>query len=394
MKPLRTIGAGTFVVLGCVVVLFASLAVWVNRTVVSTDGWVDTVGPLSREEAVATAASEALTNQIADALDLQSYAEENLPEQAQALAAPLGIAVRNFVENEIHDVILSDPFNTLWVEANERAHALFVRFMEDDLPAADRAEGVVIDLRKAVEEADARLEQRGIDLFEGDVPADVGQIHLFDEGRVENVRSGWDLLKALDWALVVIALVLFGAAVLVSRRRRRTGIHIGIGIVITMAVFAVGVRFTRNLLFGDIQRDEVRAAADAIWNDLRAGLLQQTVVLFVFGLLLAFGLWVTGPGPQAVRLRGFLSRQLASLRSGRVDGEGAIVTGSTSGLGAFLRDHRRVVEGGALALAIVVLLLLPRLSAVILIVAAALLVVFVGVVEFLAGPSTPQQSEA
>lgn len=310
MKALRTIGAGTLVVLGCVVVLFASLAVWLNRTVVSTDGWVDTVGPLSREEAVATAAAEALTTQIGDALDLQSYAEENLPEQAQALAAPLGVAVRNFVENEIHDVILSDRFNSLWVSANEKAHGLFVRFMDDDLPAAERAEGVVLDLSNVVQEADARLAQRGIDLFDGEVPAEVGRLRLFDEDRIESARSGWDLLKALDWALVVAALVLFGAAVLVSRRRRRTGIQIGVGIVVTMAVFAIGVRFTRNLLFDDIQRDEIRAAADAIWNDLRAGLLQQTVVLFVFGLLLALGLWVTGPGPQAVRLRGFLSRQL------------------------------------------------------------------------------------
>jgi hypothetical protein len=89
-----------------------------------------------------------------------------------------------------------------------------------------------------------------------------------------------------------------------------------------------------------------------------------------------------------VRLRAFLSRQLASARSGRID------EGRAAGLGAFLRDHRRVVEGGALALAIIVLLLLPRLSAAILLVTAALLLVFVGVVEFLAGPSTPQQSEA
>jgi hypothetical protein len=380
VRRVRTTVAATLVVLGCVVLLLASIAVWVNRTVVSTDGWVDTVGPLSREEAVAVAASEALTVQIAEAVDLEGFAEERLPERAQPLAAPLAAAVRGFVQDQVHDVILSDQFNTLWVEANERVHGLFVRFMDDEVSAAEGAEGVVLDLTQAVEDADARLEERGIDLFEGEVPQSVGEVHLFGEGRVETVRTGWDLLKALDWVLVAVALVLLAAALLVSQRRRRTGIQIGVGIVITMAVFAVGVRFARNLLFGDIERAEIRAAADSVWDHVRSGLLQQTIVLFVLGLLVAAGLWITGPGAQAVRLRAFASRQLAGLRSGRLD------TGRAAGVGAFLRDHRRAVEGGGLAVAVVVLLLLPRLTAVILIVATVVLVIFVGVVEFLAGP--------
>jgi hypothetical protein len=385
VRPVRTFVAAVLVALGCIVLLLASIAVWVNRTVVSTEGWVDTVGPLSQEEAVAVAGSEALTFQIADSVDLEGFAEERLPERAQPLAAPLAGAVRNFVQNQVHDVILSDQFNTLWVEANERAHSLFVRFMDDEISAADRAEGVVLDLRNAVEEADARLEERGIDLFEGEVPEDVGQVHLFGEGRLETVRTGWDLLKALDWVLVAVALVLLAAALLISRRRRRTGIQIGVGIVLTMAVFAIGVRFARNLLFEDIQREEIRAAADAVWDNVRAGLLQQTIVLFVLGLLMAVGLWISGPGRQAVRLRAFASRQLASLRSGRLD------EGRAAGLGAFLRDHRRAVEGGALTLTILVLLLLPRLSAVTLIVATIVFVIFVGVVEFLVGPPIRQK---
>jgi hypothetical protein len=368
-------------VLSCLFVLFASLAVWVNRTVVSTDGWVDTVGPLSREETVAFAISDTLVTEISETVDLESYAEERLPDRTQALAAPLANAVRTFVRDELQAVVLSDRFNELWVSANERAHDVFVRFMNDELTAAERAEGVVINLQDAVEELDSRLEDRGLDLFEGEIPDDIGTVTLFGEGRVDTARTAWDALESLDWVLVAVAVALIVAAVLVSPRRRHTGIQLGIGVLITMALFAVGVRFARNMLFGDIEREEIRAAADSIWDHLRAGLLQQTVVLFVLGFLVAFGLWVTGSSAAAVRFRTFGRRQLDGLRAERTSAAPA------GGTGALLRDHRRALEGAALAVTIVVLLLLPRLNAAVLLVAAALLAVVVIAIEFLAGPA-------
>jgi hypothetical protein len=384
LRRTRTIGAGALVVLSCLLVLFASLAVWINRTVVSTDGWVDTVGPLSREDAVAFALSDALVTKIGETVDLESYAEEQLPGRAQALAAPLAGAVRTFVRDQLQNLILSDQFNEIWESANERAHDLFVRFMNDELTAAERAEGIVINLQDAVTELDSRLEDRGLDLFENEIPDDLGSVQLFGEGRVETARTAWDALDALDWVLVAVALVVIAAAVLISNRRRRTGIQIGVGIVLTMALFAVGVRFARNLLFGDIEREEIRAAADAIWDHVRAGLLQQTVVLFVLGILVAFGLWVTSPGRSASRVRAFWGRQLTGLRAETM-GDRAL-----PGAGSFLRDHRRAVEGALLALTLLVLLLVPRLSVAILLVAAVVLVALVAAVEFLAGSPRPE----
>ena len=380
MRRLRTVGAGVLVVITCLVLLFASLAVWLNRTVVSTDGWVDTVGPLSREEAVAFAVADTLVTEIDQSVDLESFAEEQLPDGSQSLAAPLAGAVRTFVRDQLQNLILSDQFNELWVTANEKVHGLFVRFMNDELSAGERAEGILLDLRDAISELDSRLEGRGLDLFENDIPADLGTVRLFGEGRVDSVRSAWDAFEATDWFLVVVALALIAATVLISTRRRRTGIQLGIGVVITMAVFAIGVRFARNLLFGDIERDEIHDAADAIWDHLRAGLLQQTVVLFALGLLVAFGLWVTGPGASAVRFRAFGRRQLEGIRGDRV------ATGPVAGAGGFVRDHRRGLEGAALALTILVLLLVPRLSVAILLVAALVLVAVVVAIEFLAGP--------
>lgn len=387
MNRARRIGAGLLVVAGCIVVLLASLAVWLNRTVVSTNGWVETVGPLSREEAVATALADNLTEAIADAVNIDEYAAENLPEKAQPLVAPVGAAVQDFVRGTIEDLILSDEFNAIWVEANRHAQSQLVQLLEDEPSASDDVQEVVLDLQSAVEKADAQLQTSGVDLFDGDVPNDVGQFRLFGDAQVENARTLWDVLEASDWLLALVAGVLFVAAVALSPRRRRTGIQIGIGVAATIALFGVAVALAGNLLFDGIEVDTTRAAVDATWDDVREGLVNQTLLLIVSGLLVAIGLWVTGPTQRAARLRVFGNRRLSAIRSERLD------EGRLGRMSAVARRHRRWIDIGALALTIVVLLLLPELTAWVVIVAAIVLVVFVGVVELLAGPGAVRSAE-
>jgi hypothetical protein len=377
---MRTGGARALVVLGCLLLLLANFTVWLNRTVVSTDGWVDTVGPLSKDDDVAVAVSEGLTRRIAARVDFEEIAAESLPERAQALVGPVGQAVRGFVADAIRDIIVSDRFNQFWVEANRRAHEAFIRLMEDETRIGERAEEVTLRLDDVLQRVDERLEARGLDLFDGDVPDDVGDLELFGQGRVEKLRTGFDLLTALDWALPLVTLLVFGAALALSARRRRTAIEIGVGGALTMAVAAIAVRIARNGLLGDIRNDQVRAAADSVWDQVRTGIVQQTAALFVLGVLVAIGFWITGSAPRAVRLREWGRRQLAGIREGRLD------SGRAAGLGAFLRDHRRAVQGGALTLVVLLLLLLPRVTALGLLVATALLALVAVAVELLAGP--------
>jgi hypothetical protein len=386
----RTGGARALVVVGCVVLVLANLAVWLNRVVVSSDGWVATVGPLSQEEAVAAALSQALIDRVEDDVDLQELASERLPEQAQPLAAPLGSAIRSFVEQELAAVLRSDHFHELWVAANRRAHDQFLALLEGEAPAGERGRQVVLRLGDAIETVDSRLEARGLDLFDDGAPRRLGDLELFHEERLERARTAYDVFDALDWVFPLVALILFAAAVTLSARRRRTAIEIGLGVALAMALTMIGARVGRRSVLGDIDDERVRAAADSIWDQARAGLVQQTVTLLAAGLLVAVGSWVTGPAPMAVRFRARGRRELAGLRRRQFD---TVRAGTTS---ALLARRRRVIEGAALVVAIVVLLVAPRVTAVGLLVAALSLGAFVVLVELVAGaaPAGPARPDA
>src|SRR5262245_56839386 len=56
----RRILVGFLVVLGCLLVPLSVLGVWIHNTLLNTDQWVSTVGPLVDEPAVQTAVANRL----------------------------------------------------------------------------------------------------------------------------------------------------------------------------------------------------------------------------------------------------------------------------------------------------------------------------------------------
>jgi hypothetical protein len=64
-------------------------ATWIKLTALDTDTYVDTVGPLVRDEAVTTALSTRLTDRLFTSIDVETTVKDLLPDRAQALAPAL-----------------------------------------------------------------------------------------------------------------------------------------------------------------------------------------------------------------------------------------------------------------------------------------------------------------
>ena len=54
-----------------------------------------------------------------------------------------------------------------------------------------------------------------------------------------------------------------------------------------------------------------------IWDVVTAGLVTQTIVLMVVGILIAVGAWLAGPNPTAVTFRSWTQDQVSNLRNPR-----------------------------------------------------------------------------
>lgn len=362
------------VVLACLSLAAATVAVWANRTLLTTDGWVETVGPLGSDPAVTAALQPRITEAVFSAIPAEDLVADALPEDRAFLAAPLSSAIQSFVDDQVGAFLASDTYAQLWVETNEVAHERALAVLRGEgvvqvsggdtvtlnlLPVINRVLGELsvtasgllgqdvtlptISSGEVPAEARERLNAAlGIEL-----PEDVGQIPVYD---ADELIAAQQALRVFDQALVLLVIatpLLLVAAVWLSRNRRRTIIELTVGTVLLLVlVRRVVLRFQETVVALPPQ-PQGQAAARTVTEQLRGGLFDATgMVIAVAVVVLAIAL-VTGPHPWAVALR----RGVAHL------GHSVWTTGGRLGSGAdadgavdWMTQHRQALQVGGVAL--------------------------------------------
>ena len=211
----RTI-VGVLVVLTCISLMAASLAVWTKRNVLDTDRWMEHVGPLAEDPAVQALLTERITARIMEIVDPQALFAEVLPDKGQILAVPLSNAVEGFVHDEVAKFVASPTFDKLWTEANRRAHATAVKVLEGESEVVRANEGsVTLDLIPIVDAVLVQIGDLSPDIFGNtidiptitvddlpkdsiaklnaafglDLPEGFAQITIYDDGKLSEAQA-------------------------------------------------------------------------------------------------------------------------------------------------------------------------------------------------------------
>ena len=85
---LRKILVGILVVLTRLSITVTTVDTWAHRTLLNTDEWVDTVGPLGTDPQVKAALANFVTTQIVTTLDLEKRAHDVLEQERPAGGVP------------------------------------------------------------------------------------------------------------------------------------------------------------------------------------------------------------------------------------------------------------------------------------------------------------------
>jgi hypothetical protein len=370
--------AWVVLVLGCVVLLIANVAVFARTLVFDTDTFVDVLAPEQPDEEVIAGVADVLSDQIVTATAVQDRIQELTPRDNALVAAAVADAAENIIDDTVRAVMQNDRFRELWHDAVTRAHEQFVALVE-----GDTRQPVLLDLRPAVERVDQSLEDRGIDLIDDATVDEVGEIVALRRSQIDEVRQSVDLARRLVIALPIVAIVLIAAAVALAPDRRRMLARAGVGIVVAMVATALALRIARRALTNRVEIEERRQAVESLWSRLFETLIQQTAALVALGFVVALGAWLAGPSRLAVRLRA----RVRSVGAGGTTKPGAA---EPSGLARLLGAHRTGVRLGILAVAAVVLLLVPGPSARAIVIVALLALAAIVGVEILAAPPQAQ----
>jgi hypothetical protein len=382
----RRIVGSILLVAGCVLVPVSLSAVWVRNTLLDSDNYVATVGPLASDPHVQQAVATRVTDALFTNADVQTKITEALPTRAAFLAEPVANGVHDVIERAALRLTTTDRFATLWERANRRAHEALVNLLTGGGSRVSTENGAVtVNIEQVVENVKTKLDAKGITIFDDvEVPPDKQQLVIVKSDDLEQVQGLVDLLQTLAWVLPFVALACFGGAIALSGNRRRTIQRGALGVAFTVAVELVLLKAGRNLYLEAVTTKKSTPGAPAsVWDQLTSFLRTAGLTAIALALVIAFAAWIVGPSSAATTVRGWWHRALG--RSGNdASTAGAVAT--------FVARSKSVLRGIGVAIAFVVLIAWNHPTALTVLGIALILVVYLVVLELIGrnAAATPQ----
>ena len=210
---------------------------------------------------------------------------------------------------------------------------------------------------------------------------------LFQATDLGKAQAYYRLVKAQRLALPILSLLFLGAGVYVARGRRRALVGVGLGLVASMLVLAVGLLIARSIYLSSVPSSVLPSdAAAAVWDAFVHFLKEGLRVVLAVGLVIAIGAFFTGPSHTAVQTRSAFKSGMDWIRH---YGERRGV--STGPVGQWTYLHRKSLRVGAVALAALIFVFWGEPTAVVVIVLVVLLLVVLGLIELVGRPPvTPE----
>jgi LPXTG-motif cell wall-anchored protein len=386
----RSAGISIILILSVICLVLTPVVIWGRNLVLNTDRYVQTMEPLASDPGVQNTVIAAVDAQFQDRIDLKSVLDPVLPPRAaQVLVPPLQSAANSLVNTVATRFVQSDAFKTLWSGLNRAAHTQINYLLTGKAPsnASVRVASngdVTLDLSKVVQQVKTRLVDAGLTVA-SKVPVVGSTIKVGNVSGLQHAQSLTNLLnKVANW-LPWIGLVLLVAGVLLSRRKRRALIASLLGLVVGLVIVGIGLLIGRAIYLNKITspnltRDTAQSIFDTVVRYLRLGIR----LLALLSLIVAFGVWVSGPGVAATRFRTFVVRGPRELGSRLNAGP----------VGPFVDRYATALRVAVIAVMGVILLLFDSPTLVTVIVLAVICVILLLIIEVLRASAHRARTDA
>ena len=401
----RGVAAVLCLVLAALLTTPAALAYWGQRTINDSGRYVDTVGPLVNSPEVQAAVATRVTAALEEQVDVEAILNEAFAgviterPRLDALVAPLAGAINGLVESQVRAFLSSDAFAEFWVTANTRLQQGLIRVLEGNETGAVSLQGdqVVLDVSEVIDQVKQRLVDRGLTMVENlPIPAADRQIVLFDATRLAKARSTYAVVNPVAQWLIVIVAVLYLAAVVLSRRRPRMTVAIGVALAVNSLLIAIALSVGRQLFIDSLSATEFGPASTVVYDTLLSFLMRGQRVLLWLGLILMVVGWFVGRNASGAAVR-------RTLRGGLETAGAAMADGPVAGPGRWVSVNAGWLRVGIAVLGGVVLLWGNQVTQEQLFWATVVVVVLLAVVQVLVGagtapttrrPGSPAEGEA
>ncbi|WP_411074981.1 hypothetical protein [Streptomyces sp. cmx-4-7] len=400
-RPLRSFGSVLLVLLAALLSALSVVAVWANGIVQDTDRYVATVGPLASDPDVQGAVTDRVTDVVLAQVDVNALvgqltdaaAERGVPPRLPTLLGdldgPISDGLERLVRDAVEQVVTSSAFETVWVDANRRAHSALDKALTGRSGTAVelKDDEVVIDLAPVVARVKDRLVEAGFS-----PAAKIPEVHtdfvVFASEDVGKVKTYVRVLEILGGWLPVLTLVIAAAGVYVASHRRYAVVGTGLAVFVAMVALGTGLTVLRDVYLDHLPPEASRAAAGTVYDALVKFLRAGVRTLGAVALLTAAGAFLCGPSRIAVLMRTACRRGIGALRD--VAASAGLRLGP---VGRFTHRFKRWIGVLILVVAAVVLFTWSYPTTAVVVWTAVLVLAGLAIREFLDdGPAPPVDS--
>lgn len=303
------------VVLASVIAFFAVFAVWAKRQLLETDTWTSTSTELLADHDVQQALNGFLIDELFARVDVEKKLQKSLPDEIQGLAGPATGGIRQLATRVGLEALQNPNVQSLWAQANRRAHALFLQLIHGGTDTLSTTNGVVtLDLGRLVAEIG---QNAGVDISDK-LPPEAAQIELVRSDQLGLAQDIVNLLEDLALVLPILALALYALAVYLARGWRREALRASGISFVAVGIIVLVARSVAGGIVGDAlaKTDAVRPAVDSVWS-IGTSLLQgEGVAMIGYGIAIVIGAWLAGTTAPARELRREITPILGERRWG------------------------------------------------------------------------------
>ena len=313
MSKKRGLLVWTLFALATVLLFVSSLTVWSKRQLLDDHAWADSSAQLLANDEVRGAIAQKLSDGLFQRVDVEAQLRERLPKRSQGAAAALAAALQNTVGPAAADRLLQRPrVQTLWENANKRAHAAVVRVLEGKELGKNgnisTANGeVTLDLRPAITRLATRL---GVeDKLKANADPNAGQLVIMKSSQLDAAQTAVKILKALSSLLVIVVVALYALAIYLAQGRRRLLLGAtGASLVLVGLVIASLRHFLGGVIVDSLVKTEAnKHPVSVIWSLETSVMRDIAIILVVYGALVLLATVLAGPNRPAVAVRRWLA---------------------------------------------------------------------------------------
>jgi hypothetical protein len=282
----RSIGAGSLLVLGFLALFVANLLIWLDSSIFDSEEFAKSVDSTLDQPAVQQRIGEVIAAEAVEAGDLTTRVQNRLPEEASFLSPIIETQLQDLIARLTQELLARGIGEDIRNEITIQLHQRLVGVLEDDDQGLVRAEGnqLVLNLAGAGTRVFDRLGITPPARLQGGAEGSstFGQVVLLDDvtglDQASFFVTNRQTIQVISLAVAIAALV---GAIFLSRDRRRGVSRAGYAVLLVgllTILIVAGVNLVLEAQF------EERIAARELLKALEDNLRVQSLALLIAGI--------------------------------------------------------------------------------------------------------------